>query len=559
MQFVFGALAVMAVVMLIFYALWIALVLFFRLLSYLIFYYAVVLAVGALAGALVGLWVPWTVLAGRAHTVPRLLTPDDVIAGTALRGRPRGPAKHFGWDHAWPSYLPYQAEYDARAVAAETRLWLHRAWGLVSGTRPMHWATLVSAVRGRDIALAAPAAPTAARYLFLAVPFAGFSIGLVASVAVWFLLMGAVGALLSLGRALMLWVHRLRDRVSLRRDRASMICVECFTESSVPSYACSNASCGVIHRDMRPGPLGVVGRRCACGELLPTTVSSASRSLAIRCPSCDAEQSAGAGTRQTVMLPIIGEVAAGKTRLLVAASVGLAMRLTRTGGSLTPLNDEAEAFLSDAEALVVDRRNTVKTPDAIPRGVALLAQGSGPRPVELQLLDAAGELFQNWDTTARLRYFDNARSMLFVMDPLAIPAVQREFRRSTHQGQLLVAEGRAEEAYAAVVDRLRQEGVPTDKRTLVVVLPKADVLTRLGVGRDLRDADSEGIRSWLIGVDQDLLVRRLERDFLTVRYFVVDSMNTTDVDHPLHPVQPLLCAIEQGGAQLIPEPKEAAS
>ena len=58
--------------------------------------------------------------------------------------------------------------------------------------------------------------------------------------------------------------------------------------------------------------------------------------------------------------------------------------------------------------------------------VPLILRDAVGEVTELQLMDAAGEAFATWDTTAELRYLDNAKAFIFVLDPLAWPQLRRE-------------------------------------------------------------------------------------------------------------------------------------
>ena len=49
--------------------------------------------------------------------------------------------------------------------------------------------------------------------------------------------------------------------------------------------------------------------------------------------------------------------------------------------------------------------------------------------------------------------------------------------------------------------------------------------------------NSDGIRDWLIDVEQDGLVRRIESDFRDVRYFAIDSLVLRDPHDPLNPMR----------------------
>src|SRR5262249_5769125 len=104
--------------------------------------------------------------------------------------------------------------------------------------------------------------------------------------------------------------------------RSSAKCSECYEPTTLPSFECPNASCANVHRDVRPGRLGVFVRRCGCGGAMPTMVIRASLAkLHAKCPSCNAALTTGAGSRRTIQIPVFGTTASGKTRFMLAATV----------------------------------------------------------------------------------------------------------------------------------------------------------------------------------------------------------------------------------------------
>jgi hypothetical protein len=202
----------------------------------------------------------------------------------------------------------------------------------------------------------------------------------------------------------------------------------------------------------------------------------------------------------------------------------------------------------------------VKTPDALPEGVPLILRDSVGEVTELQLMDAAGEAFATWDTTADLRYLDNANAFLFVLDPLAWPQLRRELKLCGLAETVVVTGENQKESYGAAIDRMRAERVSLRQRKVGVVLSKADVLLKLPSAAELVNStlDSRSIRQWMWEHDFDLLITRMERDFGEVRYFLADSMNSHGPDHPLSPWWTLQWALQANGSTLTfidPEPK----
>ena len=63
--------------------------------------------IAVVAGAVVGVVLPALSYTGRVQR-PEITTPDAVAEGRVLR-TPFGVGHRFGWDRAWPLYLPTRA------------------------------------------------------------------------------------------------------------------------------------------------------------------------------------------------------------------------------------------------------------------------------------------------------------------------------------------------------------------------------------------------------------------------------------------------------------------
>jgi hypothetical protein len=362
----------------------------------------------------------------------------------------------------------------------------------------------------------------------------------------------ALGFVVWIFQRIMLLGLRWADIIHRRQSNASLKCYYCYSESRTPSYRCLNPQCTIIHRSMLPGPLGLVTRRCECGTQLPNTIRAAARTLPTLCPYCNRELADSSGIRHTVQLPVIGSVGAGKTRLLMAAIVQLESWLTERQGTINAVTPEAQTYLEAARLTVRSHAETVKTPDALPEGVPLILRDAAGEVTELQLMDAAGEAFATWDTTADLRYLDNANAFLFVLDPLAWPQLRQELKLRGLAETVVVTGENQKESYGAAIDRMRAESVPLRQRKVGVVLSKADVLLKLPSAAELANCtiNNDSIRRWMWEHDFDLLITRMEMDFGEVRYFLVDSMNSQDPDQPLNPLWTLQWALQANGSTL---------
>lgn len=524
---------------LVLFAVWILVAILARIFSLVLLYWVVSFLISGIIGIARGVIIPVRVLTGKGKAPFWQLRPEDVVEGRAIAVKPTGPNREYGWDSAWPNYLPFQALQDGRAVSREAALITGGYWSWIrekvaskpSGTAP----TTTSGKVARATGATARWFPKFLWYLMMLPIFLGWALGIWMSVLAWLALMAIVGGLIVVLQQLTLTGYRLFDVLTRRSKKASLKCPKCYGESTLPGYHCSNEECDVLHWTMLPGALGLFTRRCSCGTRLPNTVRGAAAKLTAVCPFCQTDVVAGSGLRHTIQIPVIGSIGAGKSRLLDAATVKLSSVIGGLGGKVTPLDARAGAYLEAAGDRIAQRAMTPKTPDGdTPVGLPFIVQ-HGKAVVEAQIMDVAGEAFATWETSANLRYLDNADALLFVLDPLGIPDVNDQFGRSRLAHEVLVAVGDQEEAYGAPIDRMRADQIPINRRDLGVVLTKGDILQQLPIGQNLTGATSTSVRDWLIEVGCDLLVRRFEKDFRSVTYFLVDSMTDRDQDDPMNP------------------------
>ncbi|MEV6524651.1 hypothetical protein AB0M43_22090 [Longispora sp. NPDC051575] len=472
-----------------------------------------------------------------------------VLAGRVFLGhgpRPGSPvvvAPASTGDPGWPGYFTAQVYRDLRASAAWTARLVYRAWAVAIdqsfGRFGAHtlwaWPLLLPLL---VLLFAVTAGATAG---------ALFATALTALVTVL-----AVGG--GLATALVL---RAADRLWQRVFHAAASCPRpgCYHVTRLPAYRCPG--CDRLHRDLRPGRLGVLWRHCGCGATLPTTVLRAGRALETVCQKCESALHSDAALATDVRIPVFGAPMAGKTRFIMAGLVGLS---ARPGIRIAPADPESGRAFAEYEATIGGGDSTAQTGKALPSAVTLRVAG-GRRTALLHVFDAAGERFTERSQNEELAYLDHARGLVFVLDPFSIPEVRARLRGLAGPGGVPVGAALydPDESYQVTVRRLRDYGVDLRRQRLAFVVSKADLLLAGPAGADLAlpgppppgrspgggagrsragDPVSAAIRSWLDDAGLDNLLLAAGRDFAEVRYFLVSSM-TADPNGDVAATAPL--------------------
>tara|TARA_B100000614_G_scaffold195594_1_gene176851 strand:- start:1139 stop:2824 length:1686 start_codon:yes stop_codon:yes gene_type:complete len=463
-----------------------------------------------------------------------LATPAEVVGGRVLGARPSGEMAAHGWDPAWPLYFPYQAKRDFKAVAA----WMI-GFNLAALKLPWRW---VSALWLRSKGFS--------RWLWW-VPVIVFMIPTVALPITLFAVLETLAGAIFIG---LLWLvmtattylaraggaaYGATERSSRRRASKELVCPTCYRTTLTPGYLC--ATCGRAHRLLQPGPLGILTRTCECGSRLPTTATRAAKAhLEVVCPYCDGQLSATAGARPTVLIPVVGPVGAGKTTFFASAVVGMQDYALGAGGAFEPTNPAATQFASLASTAEL----LPKTAFAGRPEVMTFEASRGGSTHDIQLVDAAGEFFVDWESAQALTYIDSATGWVFVIDPLMLPEVRDVIERNgVDLGQTIVGTGDIGGAYASVVDRFKASGGRLKDKALAVVVSKADLLVQVPEWSQLREASA--VRQLLFNHGADNLLRGAELDFEKISYFAVESRDREALDPSRDPVRVIDWALAQ--------------
>ena len=436
-------------------------------------------------------------------------------------------------DLAWPFYPLRQAWADLARIEAERRASYRKLWKWPG--RPLVWILLfpLSVVALTCLLIAGLTTVVLAALFALVTLICTAASGGVFAAAV-LLLRGAETS----------W-HKLK--------RAEASCPHCYHVMPRPAYRCPG--CSKLHRDLRPGRLGLFARRCDCGTLLPTMVLRAAWRLSAVCQKCAKPLRAGSGALRDVRIPIFGDTSAGKTRFLYS---GLDSLVEITGRARIPLgfpDEESQNQATVALDLIRSGRDTVKTSFGLP--TALTCQlGKGAGSTLLHLFDAAGEVYQGPQMQDSLGFLDHGNGLVYVLDPFSIGSVRDQLagQNATAIRLAHAAAGDPETAYGEVVSRLRDNGVAAAGQRLAIVISKADLLA-LG-GLDLPE-ESDAIADWLMHGGVHNLVLSARRDFAEARYFAVASLAATGSSRSHDPGAPLRWLLASRGLRLPEDPDTA--
>ncbi|WP_329108033.1 hypothetical protein OG792_05750 [Micromonospora sp. NBC_01699] len=482
--------------------------------------------------------VPLTVLAGVAFAVLRVVS---TLAGRAPKARIVTPADEaaryakrierdpeFRVDVAWPSYFLGQVRHDqwaaARWVFQDLRWVGQRAAGYLSRDRLKSFLMLWP--------------------LFLLFAMIGLSVGLLLGLVLAVVINALVTVvLLGYGFAAV-GVLRAAGSVRQRLRRSQPICAKCYHISPLPAYRCpgDHPDGKNLHRDLRPGRLGLLWRRCVCGTRLPTSRGRAGRTLVAVCQKCDQPLPRGAAAVTDVRIPVFGAPSAGKTQLISSGVVGLVDLSGKRNLVIKMASDDGDTHLRTYRQVVGTDVLPTKTGTEKPVGVAVSLRRRN-RQVLMHVFDAAGEALSRASGNADYSYLDTARTLLFVLDPFSIPDVRDEMTSAyPHLAQQAnVARDAPEDSYNGTVNRLRQYGVRTNRQRVAFVVTKVDLVTQMPIGGGLtvgRSA-SDAVRRWLTDRRLENLLLAAERDFGAVEYFAI-SAKESDRHNALAPFAWLL-------------------
>ena len=477
--------------------------------------------------------------------VRSLDTKPDLITPSAYRHERQAarPARagEFRPDRAWPFYPFRQARADLARAWAEIGAGYRAVWKRPAGAffsarggSPVLWWLLLPVPVAVITCLSAAGLAAAACYAL-------FALVSLCCVAVT---MAVFGPIAIIARGLE------RTRRTLLRTQAS--CPRCFHVTPWPAYRCPG--CSLLHRDLRPGRLGLIVRRCECGRLLPTMPLRAAWRLKAACQRCAKPLPPGAGAVRDVRISIFGDPAAGKTRFLFAALSSLMSTAERAGIAVEfPDQSSTEQVELGFERLK-SRQDTGRSPATMPAALTVRL-GLGARSTLAHLFDTAGAHYRDPEMHDSLGFLADSHGLVYVIDPFTVAAVRQQLadlgNGPSRLGRRAIADPEA--AYGEVVERLRGGGVAARQQRLAVIVTKADLLRSSGLEVP---ADSDLVAAWLSHCGAHNLVRAACREFAEARFFTVASHAAAGDGGPDDPGAPLRWLLRSYGVRL---PTEAGS
>jgi hypothetical protein len=448
--------------------------------------------------------------------------------------RPTAPYRY--WDDAWPSYLSRQVERDIMAAVAWPVRQANDLWE-------------------EGIDLAESAGPVLLVLLPLTpAPFA-FLVGVSAGTyGGWAALAAVIEVVVAISRAIRfsaIGVLRAADSAARWWHGAAVTCPACRYVAWLPAYECHEDDddtgedetdrCGTIHRDLRPGRLGVWIHRCQCGKALPTTIRRAGRTLTPVCSNCSRPLYEQAGLVPDARIAVSGGPGVGKTQLLMRAA-------TETSPSRAvpwePADDQTAAWLRRARRLLRRWPRARPRPTREPVLLTFRRSVSGQQGY-FHTADLDGRCFESDKDNSALWPLGMTRRHLLVLDATVVPWVRDRIGPGAPGGTTPrpawteTSIATAERPYRVLVAQLGRLGARPGKCSLAVVVTKADILAKHGAG-----PDDLGLRAWLRKIELHNLVMAAEHDFGQVRYFLAGEGQ----ENPAEPFEWLLSQYRRGAA-----------
>jgi hypothetical protein len=200
------------------------------------------------------------------------------------------------------------------------------------------------------------------------------------------------------------------------------------------------------------------------------------------CPHCGKSLAHRPGKTAEIVLPFLGAIGAGKTRLLFSVVTQLLLWSEEAAPGrerfTAELADSATTGkLEDASRWLSPDSAIGKTPAELPRAYVIKMTAGHDRRL-LHMFDAAGEFFHTPGRTQELRYLNKAETFILVIDPLSVEVFWDRLLPE-QQAELKAMRSAApspELAYQQAHQEIEAMGVRLKKARLAVVFSRADLI-----------------------------------------------------------------------------------
>jgi GTPase SAR1 family protein len=207
----------------------------------------------------------------------------------------------------------------------------------------------------------------------------------------------------------------LTDRGLLFAKSIQSRCGNCKRTSTVPNFVCP--TCSNEHKNLTPGPYGILRRFCTCNERMPTTFFNGRSRLKATCPFCTT--GLAASDAQQFGIQIIGGVSAGKTSYLVAFWHQYIEKLD-IGGRSNYEKFPPEAFDELEQWFQEGKSYSTAETNANMYSIVHKQKEAG-RNIQLTLYDISGEAFLKLNDEIQQQQFKYCEGLIFIVDPTSNP------------------------------------------------------------------------------------------------------------------------------------------
>lgn len=322
----------------------------------------------------------------------------------------------------------------------------------------------------------------------------------------------------------------LSDRTVLIKNSIHTRCPNCKRKSVVPTFECP--TCGLEHKNLVPGPYGVMKRKCSCDTILATTFIGGRSQYKAHCPFCDTELFSSGSQHYGIQL--VGGIGAGKTTFLAAFWHEYRAWLNRLQGiSYEETPSEAFEILDEwfesgaAEA-------TTETNASM---YSILHSTGKNTSIQMTVYDIAGEVFNFSEADLQQQQFRYCEGFLLVIDPTASANYVSEtignFINSLDEIMGKHATKSAAVPVAAIITKSdlykREIGLPRIRATYKSA--EASASEPYAYADHLNNV----CRTFLLEHGFDNAVNLIEAEFSNIRYFPVSAMGHSMEDGQYEP------------------------
>ena len=325
----------------------------------------------------------------------------------------------------------------------------------------------------------------------------------------------------------LLW---LTDRAVLIKNSIHARCPNCKRKTIIPAFECP--SCGLEHKNLVPGPYGVMKRKCACGNMLATTFIGGRSQYKAHCPFCDTEMFSSSSRQYGIQL--VGGVGTGKTTFLAAFWHEYKAWLNRQHG-IAYEETPYEAFETLDEWF--KNGNAEATTETNANMYSIIHSVGESTPVQMTVYDIAGEVFDFSEADLQQQQFRYCEGFLIVIDPTASATYVSEtlanFINSLDEIKGKQTTKASSVPVAAIITKSdlykREIGLPRIRATFKAANGSNDG------PQEYSNYLDDVCRTFLLTHGFDNAVNLIESEFSNIRYFPVSAMGHSLEDGPYEP------------------------